>query len=82
VDAQQKAQRMAAIAAARAAAKRRRQEPYVHPPLAQRIAHLWPPERRLSVALKDGSRIATAELARRHWWREQSLRVKRGFDWR
>lgn len=71
VEAQAKAQRLAAIAAARAAAERRRQVPYVHPTLAQRLAHLWPPERHRTVALRDGSRIPIGELARRHWWREQ-----------
>lgn len=83
LEAQQKAQRLAAVAAARAAAERRRQEPYVQRSLAQRLSHLWPRERPLNVALRDGTRISTGQLASRHWWREQSRRSKR-FDthWR
>jgi hypothetical protein len=69
---------LAAIAAARSAAERRRQMPYEHPSLAQRLAHLWPPERPLNVALRDGSKITIGDLARRHWWREQGLRIKGG----
>lgn len=75
--AQQEARWMAAIAAARATAERKRQVPYTHPSLAERLAHLSPAERPLNVALRDGSRISTGQLASRHWWREQGLRIKR-----
>jgi colicin import membrane protein len=77
LEAQEKAQALSAIAAARAAAQRRHWEAYVRPSLAQRLAHLWPPERSLNVALRDGSRISAGQLASRHWWREQGRRIKR-----
>jgi hypothetical protein len=76
LEAQAEAQRLAFIAAARAAAERRRQVPYVHPTLAQRLAHLWPPEQRL-YPRRDGTSVTLLGMIRRHWWREQEHRIKR-----